>query len=255
MTLRVSSHSAMLLPYHIDSHGELHVLLERKSPEFKAPYFNDGLNLLGGNSCPQDKSSLQLLDRELREEFWLTQEEEETNEALFGTAQATATAHPKPTRHQRALANELYHLIAQPDTHIYAGTEIVEFRPPLVRAPTLVTGTTYLYQLDANEIADIRKITQELNGTVRTDDYAFGGKTQVLRYGADGLANEKYAWSGGLTLQHLFMNGHLPTPKQGGVQLRDLPISWGTIHHLDNIDDPAKEDFMKLGYEFEAKSW
>jgi len=67
----LNHHSTGLLPYHINSQGSLEFVLEQKDPDFKKPYFDNGLNFLGGNWMKkdhEDKSPKETLIREIKEE-------------------------------------------------------------------------------------------------------------------------------------------------------------------------------------------
>ncbi len=75
--IELNHHSASILPYHLDLEDRLNFVLERKSPDYKKPFFDNALNFFGGNwekGKYNEKSPEETVSREIKEEFWISYE-------------------------------------------------------------------------------------------------------------------------------------------------------------------------------------
>ncbi len=253
MKQELNHHSAALLPYYVSATGTLHFVFERKDPKFRAPYFDRGLNFLGGNSLPQDVSTLDLLHRELSEEFWHIDEPQESLNALLG--QAFIDEHPdvvdRFSVHDVNKIQEISTCILR--DAVYAGTYERRIPPPIMKTELVHTGSIYVKRLDALEFKLIEDLLSQYGNKITPDNLRWGSTVEIATLEDINQHAQKFAWGYCGLLNDLLQRGFFPSDER---VLRPLSLITGDrIASLDTLVNPTKEDIESLGYQFNPKNW
>lgn len=226
-------HCATILPFY-RKNGDLYFLLEQKDPKFRQPYFENGLNFLGGNWIKdKDNSPLDILAREISEEFYLTSEPEESLNALLGQeflkdenkrALVVASHTPEKLSRVQQLGGSLLTQVS------YAMSFVVTVRPPISKNDDLNYGASiFLKELSENEFNGLEKLLKEFDGKISTDNLKFGGKTVLVSLDDINTNNRKFSWGYDHIVNSLADNGYLPSHKDGVLR----PLKLVSVDKLD----------------------
>jgi hypothetical protein len=261
-------HSAVVLPYHVDNDGSIRFLFERKDPGFAKPYFNSGLNMFGGNwiksSEYTDKSPGDIITREIREEFYAIDEQEETYTQITGKTDTEPNSTKENDRlsiSDRQIVSGLIPLVL--DGHKYAGTDITVWNQDFVGKvdPGKRSGSSYFVkELTAEEYGQTKEIVDGFGGKLTTDNLKWGG--ECLFVSLDELNANKYhfAWDSGDDLRTILRNGSIPPAKEQPIAIRTLdgvtlcPIDEDSVIERDGSGAPTFDSFINdLGFTYVRK--
>lgn len=212
-------HCATILPFY-RKNDDIYFLLEQKDPKFRPPYFENGLNFLGGNWLKdKDNSPLDILAREISEEFYLTNEPEESLNELLGQEflkdeSKRALVVASHTKERLGRVQQLGGSLLTQVT--YAMSFVVTVRPPISKGDNLEYGASiFLKELSENEFSGMEALLSEFDGKVSTDNLKFGGKTVLVSLNDINTSNRKFSWGYDHIVNALVDNGYLPSHKDG----------------------------------------
>ena len=180
--IKLNHHSAVVLPYFINEKGQPVYIFERKSPEFKKPFFDGGLNFLGGNwqkGVNKDKSPRGLLYRELNEEFWNIEEPEESLNDLLGQIFVDESSKPLKMKYSdEEYLKEIQEVgnffKENPD---YVQTSVLSVMPPLTNFPLVLANSVFSKELSPSQVKKFKSLLDKFNGKLTTDNLQWGGET------------------------------------------------------------------------------
>ncbi len=208
----LNHHAASLLSYYVDPEKGLHFILEQKDPGYKPPYFDKGLNFIGGNwkkGVNKDKSPKELVRREIEEEFWRRDEPiEYLNELLGEKFLKTEVIKEKAKYEGDDKPLQRINLVGKilEDGAIYTTDYIVKI-PPRITKNTLTYGlTAFINKLSKEEFETIETIINDYNGELTTDNK--NHKSKIVSVTLDEINGingntKKFAWGYGLILNDL----------------------------------------------------
>ena len=205
----LNHHAASLLSYYVDPEGSLHFILEQKDPDYKPPYFDEGLNFIGGNwqkGVNKDKSPEELVHREIEEEFWRIDEPIEYLNKLLGEKflktefikeKAKYDGDDKPL--------QIINLVGKilEDGARYTTDYIVKISPPITKDILTYGLTAFTNRLSKEEFETIENIINACNGELTTDNKTHGSKIVSVTLDEINKQNKKFAWGYGRILNDL----------------------------------------------------
>jgi len=250
----LNHHAASLLTYYIDLKGVLHFILEQKDPDYKAPYFDNGLNFIGGNwkkGVNDDTSPVGLVRRELREEFWDKYEAPESLNELLG--EEFLKREPEiivKYDYESVQRIKSVGKILEKDAK-YTTDYIVKIPPPITKDVLTYGLTAFTNKLSKEEFETIETIIDDFDGKLITDNLKWGSKIVSVSLDEINKQNKKFAWGYGHVLNNL-------------IKLYINPGSVGVIRPLNLVEVeeikypdktirivcPTFNDFESMGYEY-----
>jgi hypothetical protein len=256
--MKLNHHSATVLPFHVDERGVFHGIFERKSADYRPPFFDNALNFIGGNSQVGDASPRAVKTRELEEEFWQIYEPEESLNKMLGQEFINEKPHvvavydPAAIRTLQHLG-DLLHKDAQ-----HAGDYFVRTVSPITKGELIYAGTVFVKQLQTPEFREARDIiVNEFVGRVTTDNVRRGSLTEVLSRDEINLGNRKFSWGYDIVTNQLMRTGVIPQQEYGvlrsmAVLVDDLESK--PIAPIEVVWTPGGErgfsDFVAMGHTY-----
>ncbi len=241
MIEKLGWHSAAVLPYFVSS-GELYFLLEQKDPKFRTPFFENGLNFLGGN-CDlkkgigkDDTTPEGTAAREVKEEFFLIKEPEESLNELLGqeflTKDQELLSKVKVTHTLENLKR-----VRDAGTRLlegvqYAQSYIMTVHEPISKpgsGPMVYGSSIFVKEMDEREFRGLEKLLDDLGGKVTTDNLKFGGKTVLASLKQINEENRKFAWGYCHVVNALLNERALPAQAYGVIR----PLSLVSLRGMD----------------------
>ncbi|MBU4493035.1 MAG: hypothetical protein KKA61_01570 [Nanoarchaeota archaeon] len=252
----LNHHAASLLAYYVDPKKGLHFILEQKDPGYKPPYFDNGLNFIGGNwkkGVNEDKSPEELVRREINEEFWDKYEAPESLNELLGE---------KFLKREPGVIvkynNESVQRIKSVGKILDEGASyttdyIVKISPSITKNTYGLTAFTN--QLSKGEFETIETIIDEFKGKLITDNIKWGSKIVSVTLDEINEDNKKFAWGYGRILNDLIKS--YINPSSVGVirPLKRELIKVKKINYPDKtrrIVCPSFNDFERRGYVYKT---
>lgn len=196
----LNHHSAAIFPYFIDD--KLRFITEQKDPGYKPPFFDNGLNLLGGNWQRGDSDPKELLQREINEEFWRAYEGPESLNNLL----SQEFLHVEPNviaQYDTASVKRIGEIADILSENEHMGDFIVTVKPPITNDNLTYAASVFGKELTKEEYTNITKILDEFNNQVTTDNLKRGNKTIATTIEDCNLYNSKFAWGYDHILNHL----------------------------------------------------
>jgi len=237
----INHHSSAVLPYHLDRDGKLHFVLEQKDPNYKRPFFDNGLNFLGGNwkkGKQIDVSPEETLGREIKEEFWQSYEAPESLNALLG--QGFLETEPQVCAHYDQVSvnrlKSVSQLLQKGIKHVADYT--ITVREPI--ADLVYNSTIFSRKLDEEELFEIKLLLNYFNGRLTTDNLKWGSKTTLVSLDEINEKGIKFSWGYDNIVNDLLERGALPKQNQGVIR----PLK---LISLEGIEYPAKAERTKSG--------
>ena len=257
MTCREWNHaSTNVLPYHVGRDGTFTFLLERKGTSFKAPYFNGGLNPLGGNADPSelDGYPLQIGTREIREEFLIQEERPESLDQIVGQPlQDELPGEHEYTPAETRQVQEVGGILLRRWQHL-VDYELTVGAPVMPNHPLICLVNVFTRQLDDDEYSFISDTVARLGGKVTPDNRMWDGETAIIN--ETNLPSERYAWACNHILSDISAGRRIdgrsfPTSARPHyfVSIRPLPHVTGT----GTEQGPAYQELAALGYRFKGR--
>lgn len=240
MSVKLGHHSAAMLPYCVNN-GKLYFLLEQKDPKFKTPFFDSGLNFLGGNWNPKDPkmtdaSPEDTLAREVREEFFLTMEPEESLNALLGqdflSKDAEKHAKVKATHTLDRLKRVQEAGARLMEGIQYAQSYIMTVNEPISKVGTgpIVYGSSiFVKEMSERGFQGLERLLGELDGKVSTDNLQWGGRTVLASLEDVNATNRKFAWGYDHVVNALLNERALPAQAYGVLR----PLTLVSLRGMD----------------------
>jgi len=216
----LNHHTAAIIPY-IRKGNDITFLFEEKDLAFKAPFFDSGLNGIGGHSFFSDTepSPYQTVIRELREEFCQTEEAPEKVD--LGLSQTDVTGLETAIAERRtglAVATEV--LVGSLERARRFDT-IKTFSPPVMKEQLSHGHSDYLVELRPEEASEIVRSLQRYEGVVSPENLKFGGKVGFYSLNDINRQNRKFAYGYDHQLNLWVAAGLLPGVEQGVLRTID----------------------------------
>lgn len=255
----LNHHAASLLAYYVNPEKGLHFILEQKDPDYKSPFFDNGLNLIGGNwkkGVNSDKSPEGLVHREINEEFWDKYEAPESLNQLLGE---------KFLKREPGVIikynNESIQRIKSVGKILDEGARytidyIVKISPPITKSVLTYGLTVFTNRLSAEEFGTIEAIIDEFDGKLITDNLKWGSKIVSVSLDEINKQNKKFAWGYGHILNDLISS---KLNKSVGV-IRPLnlikvkKIKYPAEAERTKSGCPTFSGFESIGYEYVKNS-
>jgi len=251
--IKLNHHSAAVLPYHLDLEGRLHFVLEQKDPKYKAPYFDNGLNFLGGNwekGVNTDLSPKDVVERETPEEFWDKYEAPESLNSLLG--QEFLKREPEVMVKYDLKSVERIKQVGKivGSSLGYAGNYIVRVLPPITKSELVYGSSIFTRVLSEQEFKTICDVAQEFEGRLTTDNLKWGSKTVVVTLDDINHKNRKFSWGYCNMVNMMFQHSFLPKQPCGVAR----PLNLVKIEGMPlPLQAETFEDIEKEGYAYLEK--
>lgn len=223
--IKLNHHAGVVLPYHLDAEGTLHFILEQKDPGYKAPFFDNALNFLGGNwqkGVHDDKTPDEVAIREVEEEFWVRHEPAESLNELLG--QDFLQHEPEVLgRYNLQTAQRIQQAGRMLTEDIqYADSYLVDISPPICD-PKLSYGlSVFTCPLSEEEFGTIEDLLTHFDGKLTTDNLRWGSRIVSISLPEINQDNRKFSWAYDKVMNSMFENGLLPAQPVG--VLRELSL-------------------------------
>lgn len=249
--ISINFHASSVLPYFIDNFGKIFFVLEQKDSNYIHPYFNNALNFIGGNfqkGINKDISPEETLDRELKEEFWVIEEEDESLNTILG----------EDSENNNKLNNDVLNNETYDPIEITRINEIAEIlikekqnfscylistNPPLTQKPLTYLSSPFLRKLSESEFKTMKNLIKFFNGKLTPDNLKWGSKIIIISL--DEIVSKKpiFSWTYDQILKHLIKN-YFKIDEEISIKNHDL------INIKKQINDPPKTyyDFEKQGF-------
>jgi len=258
----LNHHSAGLLPFHVDLEGKVHLILEEKDKGYKSPFFDNGLNFLGGNwekGVHPDASTRELLSREIEEEFWIKFEPTESLNALLG--QEFLEREPEvAAKYDNASVQKIRQIsaIIRSDIRL-TGSYVMTVQPPITKSELVYGSTIFTTCLSAENFMHIENVLKEFDGKVTTDNLKWGSRIVSTTLQEINLHNRKFAWGYCHVVNELVSSGY-DFFKPGVIRpLRLMHLSPMKYRPAEESSEakieagPAFKDFEAAGYKYLEK--
>jgi hypothetical protein len=186
-------HASVVLPFYDDS-SRLQLLFEQKSPDYKPPFFDNALNIPGGNSNAQERSAAQVLNREIHEEFGIIEDTPETLDAIIGqkVMEASAELDERLPPQYANMVHDLGKGILENASH--AATYEMIFLPPIAPQPIVCSFSVYTSPLDEKTFRSLKRMMLMLNEKLTVDNYKLNSKCAITTIEDINRNNSKIAW-------------------------------------------------------------
>ena len=239
--INLNHHAAAVLPYFIDSKGIFHFIFEQKDPNYKVPFFDNGLNFMGGNwqkGAFSDISPEETVQREVNQEFWNQYETPESLNELLGEKFLEAeplvgTQYDDEAIQRIKIAGQML----MEDVH-HSSHFIMQIHPPIMKSSLSYGLTVFVKSLSSEAHNSIESIIDEYNGKLTTDNLKWGSKIVSVSLEDINRQNTKFSWGYDQVLSTLLRE----SPVENDGVIRTL----GFID-LREMDVPAEIERTKLG--------
>ena len=252
----LNHHAASLLAYYVDQEKGLHFILEQKDPDYKPPFFDNGLNLIGGNwkkGVNKDKSPEELVHREIEEEFWMIEEPQEYLNELLGEkflkreVKGGGKYDDKFLQRIKSVGEILE------DGASYTTNYIVNISPPITKGVLTYGLTVFTNKLSAEEFKTIETVINDFKGKLITDNLKYDSKIVSVSLDEINKQNKKFAWGYGHILTDL-IKSDIDTSSTGVIRPLNL-IKINKIEYpIKGNKCPTFNDFERRGYEYAKNS-
>jgi len=214
---QLNHHAAVLLPYYL-AEEQVHFVLEQKDPNFRKPYFDGALNIIGGNwnkGLNPEQSPLETMMREVNEEFWRAYEGPESLNTILGQKFVEdEKTKPLLAAYDHSKVRQIQQIGAMLlDGAKYGADFYVTALPPLMKTPLEYGLTVFTKELSGEEYEFIAETIKQLKNKVRTDDLKRDGSTVITNLARINADNPKFAWGYDQVLSYLLENGIVPCNK------------------------------------------
>jgi len=254
-TIPLNHHSAVVLPYYFNEEGKPVFIFEKKSPKFKKPFFDNGLNFLGGNwqkGQHEDKSSLELISREINEEFWILSESEESYNVLLNQQfvkdeqeKLKIVYNQSHLRKMQEIGNFLKQGLK------YCKTYIVTVESPPMKKRVKYANTVFSRELFLDETKKMTSLIADYGGKLTTDNLQWGGATVARSLEEINNQGSKFVWGYCLELNDLIMNRFVPGDDKTGVirTIGDRFIKISSLASILGVEEKALADYSFADFE------
>ncbi|MFC1723623.1 hypothetical protein ACFL0V_05775, partial [Nanoarchaeota archaeon] len=237
--------------------GKLHLVLEQKDAGYKKPFFDNGLNFLGGNWAKgknDETSPAETVDREIREEFWQAYEAPESLNELLG--QEFLEREPQVSaQYDQASVNRIQTMAALLRSGIeHAGDYIVTVRPPITNDALVYGSSIFAKELTADELHEVNTLVDQFGGKLTTDNLKWNSQIAVATLDDINLANTKFSWGYDHTINHLLDSGALPEQDSRIIRPMNLisvePLDYNSEQERTETGSPTYRGFERLGFKY-----
>jgi len=258
----LNHHSAAVLPYYVEG-DTIHFLLERKDPGYKPPYFDNGLNFLGGNRQDVDTSPKELATREVQEEFRKRKEGEESLNKLLGQQFTDESQEEAPQSYDEATTERIKGVIPRVlDSMRYQGSYIISVHPPITKDVLRYGATVFTKELSGEEFGYLSNLVRDLDGKLTPDNIKYDSSTVVTSLDEINRDNMKFAWGydhilNGLASKGIFLIQSVGVQLMEESRLRGVEkfVGIGTICSYPKFTKvPFKEEDLWDGYPEETNA-
>ena len=258
----LNHHSASVLPFYEDLEGKVHLILEEKDKEYKLPFFDNGLNFLGGNwekGMHVDKSPRELVCREVDEEFWTIFEPTESLNGLLG--ESFLKREPEVVaKYDHASVQKIKQIGALICSNMrYAGSYIIKIQPPITKTELVHGLTIFTNCLNSEKYKNIESVLKEFDGKLTTDNLKWGSHIVSTTLQEINLNNRKFAW-GYCNIVNELMKSGFDNLRPGVIRPLNLvqvskmeyTLAKGT-KEAEIEAGPSFKDFEEAGYKYLIK--
>jgi len=260
--ITLNHHSAAVLPFHVDLEDTVHLILEEKDRQYRPPFFDGGLNFLGGNwekGVNHDKTPRELIRREIDEEFWSKFEATESLNTLLG--QKFLDHEPEVfARYDQGRIQKIKQIGVIITANMqYVGDYVIRVQPPITNAELSYGSTIFTTSLDAEKFKTVESILREFDGKVTTDNLKYGSRVVSVTLKEINQRNSKFSWHYGNIVNELISSGY-SFLKPGVIRTLNL-VHVSKMRHLPpecSLDTkikegPTFEELESAGYKFAEK--
>ena len=250
--LKLNHHAASLLSYYIDPEGVLHFILEQKDPGYKPPYFDEGLNFIGGNwkkGVNKDKSPKELVHRETKEEFWMIEEPLEYLNELLGEEFLKREVKGGSKYDDKSLKKISSVGEILKDGARYTKDYIVKISPPITKGILTYGLTAFTNKLSKEQFETIETIIDDFKGKLITDNLKYDSKIVSVTLDEINGDNKKFAWGYGIILNDL-IKSDINTNSTGVIRPLNLIEVEKIEYPIKRNKCPSFNDFESMGYEY-----
>lgn len=241
--------SAGIFPYYFSKDEKITFLFERKSGDYIPPFFNNSIGPLGGNmGNSKDKSPEEVLERELKEEFHVLYEDEESLNELIGQEILQEHHVSYKLDYDEKIIEDIKRMPSVLlEGKAYAGSYLVRFFPPLAGIKKEIKGieSTFIKELSQEEYFFVDNLLKKTGGRITTDNLKFGGKTLFVSLDDINENKYKFSWNCGQTISDLLKKGKVPMPGKYPLAIRTLENI--QIEPIPTTTNPTFKEFESMG--------
>ncbi|MBW2970471.1 hypothetical protein KY319_05090 [Candidatus Woesearchaeota archaeon] len=217
----LNHHSASLLPY-ICLDDAVHLILEKKSFDYKVPFFDGALNFIGGNWLSEDNSPEDTVRREVLEEFWSLDEEYEPLNALLRQKFL-----PVEARVDVRLPSEIVGVFKELGPRLlkkfdYAGDFKVGVYSPVADPAIFYGASVFANHMSLEDYAHLKMLIEVFSGRLTTDNWKHGSSIVDVTLKEINEKNMKFAWGYDKIINSLLRSGKLKGSSSGVIRTLDL---------------------------------
>jgi hypothetical protein len=199
----LNHHSAAVLPYCIKN-GTHYFIFEQKDSKYKIPYFNRGFNFLGGNwkkGIDRDNGPQEVVEREIREEFFACGQRAENLNSLLGQNFIQHIQNDYENNLPLSDVREVSKILSRNLEHVL--DLIVTVKPPITKSPLVYGSSIFLRKLDQDGFDFISNLLMKCNGKITTDNLEYGSSTIIKTLDEINDENSKFSWGYDKVLNYL----------------------------------------------------
>ena len=244
----LNHHSATVLPFY-ETPNDIYFILEQKDPRYKPPFFDKRLNFLGGNwkkGGNIDKSPIETVSREIREEFWCQHEDLESLNELLGQDFFKEEPEIRATYNQKALQKIIPIGKMFNESLEHVGDFKVTINPPIMDNRLVYGSTIFKKRLSRKEFKTIESVIEEFDGKLTTDTLKWESKILAISLNEINQENRKFSWAYDHTLNH-FLDSQ---EKDYSKVIR--PLSLVQIEEITPKNLRSFEELEKLGFKYSS---
>lgn len=244
--MEINNFSSHVVPYY-SSNGNIALVLERKSPEYNAPYFNSALSLFGGVSKNEDGCAHSSLERELREEFWLLPDVDVTLDMGIEFNVEKSASSDSLDEKSKLEVQRIGKILMS--NVIYVSDFIFGVKPPVNKKDINICVSVFLRELSLDELLYITNVQGKNNGKVTPDNLRWGSTTEVLTINQINRTNDRFAWGFDKVINHLISQNHIESNFLVANVLDFVSVRPFTYTGLLERESPKFSEYERLGIE------
>lgn len=251
----LNHHAGVILPYYQDTDGTLYFIFEQKDPKYKKPFFDNGLNFLGGNynkGINYDLSPEETVRREIAEEFGQIYEAPESINQILGQKfqkedNKNLEVKLENLKELQIINDILQSNLSSPKNYI------LTTNPPIMKTPVTQGLSVFPRVLDKTEYQELKRIINMYNGTLTTDNHKWGSKIVFSNLEKINYKNQKFAWGYGRTLNKVFNNQGVIRPIDNSL-ISVKPLEYDSKLGTSSVGGPTYQGLEKAGFIYKYTS-
>lgn len=192
----LTHHAVVVLPFYSDK-----FIFEQKDKGYKPPFFEKGLNFLGGNwkkGINPDKKLEEVICRELREEFWMQYENPQSLNSILGETflKRKEPNMPDITKKYDELSVKKIQQVGNifEKDIIHASDYVVTVNPPIMKNKLDYGLSVFLKELTKEEFKIVQSVFKGFKGKITTDNLKWDTKLECITLDKINKQNRKFSW-------------------------------------------------------------